>query len=46
MVTGIELGGVDGGGGIRVAGGVGDGGLGVEEHRAHEHHECVRKLLG
>ena len=46
MVTGIELVGVDGGGGVRVAGGVGEGGLGVEECRAHEHRESVRKLLG
>ena len=46
MVTGIELVGVDGGGGVRVAGGVGGGGLGVEEHHVHEHRESVRKLLG
>ena len=46
MVTGIELVGVDGGGGVRVAGGVGEGGLGVEEHRVHEHRESVRKLVG
>ena len=46
MVTGIELVGVDGGGGVRVAGGVGEGGLGVEERRAHEHRKSMRKLLG
>ena len=46
MVTGIELVGVNGGGGIRVACGVGEGGLGVEERRSHEHCESVRKLLG
>jgi hypothetical protein len=46
MVTGIKLVGVDGGGGVWVAGGVGDGGLEVEEHRTHEHRESVRKLLG
>ena len=45
-VAGIEVVGVDGGGGIRVAGGVAEGGLGVVERRAHEHHESVRKLLG
>ena len=46
MITGIELVGVDGGGGVRIAGGVGEGGLGVQERRAHEHRESVRKLLG
>ena len=46
MMTGIELVGVDGGGGVRIAGGVGEGGLGVQEHRVHEHRESVRKLLG
>ena len=46
MVTGIELVGVDGGGGVWVASGVGEGGLGVEERRAHGHRESVRKLLG
>ena len=39
MVTGIELVGVDGGGGVWVASGVGEGGLGVEERRVHEHRE-------
>ena len=43
MVTRNELVGIDGGGGVRVVGGVGEGGLGVEEHRVHEHRE---KLLG
>ena len=46
MVAGNKLVGVDGGGGVRVIGGVGEGGLGVEERRAHEHRESVRKLLG
>ena len=46
IVTGNELVGIDGGGGVRVVGGVGEGGLGVEERRAHEHRESVRKLLG
>ena len=45
-VAGIELVGVDGGGGTRVAGGVGEGGLGVVERRVHEHRKSVRKLLG
>ena len=45
-VVGIEVVGVDGGGGVRVASGVGEGGLGLEERRAHEHRESVRKLLG
>ena len=45
-VAGIEVVGVDGGGGIRVAGGVAEGGLGVVERRAHEDHESVRMLLG
>ena len=44
-VAGIEVVGVDGGGGIRVAGGVAEGGLGVVERRAHELRESVRKLL-
>jgi hypothetical protein len=46
IVIGNDLVGVDGGGGIRVVGGVGEGGLGVEEHRTHEHREGMRKLLG
>ena len=45
-VTGSKLVGVNGGGEVRVAGVVGEGGLGVEERRAHEHRESVRKLLG
>ena len=45
-VAGIELVGVDCGGGARVAGGVGEGGLGVVERRAQEHRESMRKLLG
>jgi len=46
MVAGNMLVGDDGGGGARVVDGAGEGGLGVVEHRAHEHHESVRKLLG
>ena len=46
MVAGNELVGVDGGSGVRVVAGVGEGRLGVDEHRAHEHCESVRKLLG
>ena len=45
-VTGNKLVGVNGGGEVRVAGGVGEGGLGVEECRTHEHLESMRKLLG
>ena len=45
-VAGIVLIGVDGGGGTRVVDGAGEGGLGVDEHRAHEYRESVRKLLG
>ena len=45
-VVGIEVASVNGGGGVRVAGVVAEGGLGVVERRAHEHHESVRKLLG
>ena len=45
-VAGIEVVGVDGGGGVRVAGGVTEGGLGVVERQVHEHRESVRKLLG
>ena len=41
-----ELVGVDGGGGVRVVVGVGEGGLGVEECRVLEHRESVRELLG
>ena len=46
MVARNELVGVNGGGGVRVVGGVGEGGLGVEERRTHKHCESVRKLLG
>ena len=45
-VAGIEVIGVDGGGGVWVAGGVAEGGLGVVERLAHEHRESMRKLLG
>ena len=44
-MAGIEVAGVEGGGGARVAGGVEEEELGVVEHRAHEHRESVRKLL-
>ena len=46
LVHGIELVGVNGGADVRVAGVVGEGGLGVEERGTHEHRESVRKLLG
>ena len=45
-VTGSKLVGVNGGGEVRVAGIVGEGGLGVEECRMHEYCESKRKLLG
>ena len=45
-VDGIEVAGVNGGGGVRVAGIVAEGGPGVVERRAHEHREGLRKLLG
>ena len=45
-VRGIKLVGVNGEEDVRVAGVVGEGGIGVEERRAHEHCESVRKLLG
>ena len=45
-MNGIKLVGVNGGEDVRVAGVVGEGGLGVEERRMHEHRESVRKLLG
>ena len=45
-VTGNKLVGVNGGGEVRVAGVVGEGGLGVEERRAHEQRVSVSKLLG
>ena len=44
--VGDELAGANGGEDVRVAGVVGEGGLGVEERHAHEHRESVRKLLG
>jgi hypothetical protein len=46
MVAKIEVAGVNGGGGARVTGGAEEEELGVAEHRAHEHRESVRKLLG
>ena len=45
-VTGNKLVGVNGEGEVRIASVVGEGGLWVEERRAHEHRESVRKLLG
>ena len=45
-VAGIEGVGVDGGGGVRVAGGMEEEELGVVERRVREHHKSVRKLLG
>jgi hypothetical protein len=45
-VVGIEVVGVNSGGGVRVASVVVEGGLGAIERRAHEYHESVRKLLG
>jgi len=45
-VNGSKLVSVNGGGEVRVAGIVGEGGLGVEERRAYEHHESMRKFLG
>ena len=46
MVAGNGLVSDDGGGCARVVVGVGEGELGVDERRAHEHRERVRKLLG
>ena len=46
MVTGIGLIGVHGGGDVRVVGGVGEGELGEDKRRTHEHRGSVRKLLG
>ena len=43
---GIELAGANGGEDVRVAGVVGEGGLGVGERGVHEHRESVRMLLG
>ena len=45
-VTGNKLVGVNGGGGVRVAGVVGEGGLGIGERGTREHRESVRVLLG
>ena len=45
-VAGIEIVGIDGVGGVWVAGGVAEEGLGVVKRRAHEHRESLRKLLG
>ena len=45
-VTGIELAGVNGGGGVRVVGIVDEGGLEVAERRVHKDREGLRKLLG
>ena len=45
-MNGSKLVGVNGGGEVRVAGVVGEGGLGVEERGTHEHRESVRMLLG
>ena len=45
-VTGNKLVSINGGGEVRVAGVVSEGGLGVEERHVHEHRESVRKLLG
>jgi len=45
-MVGDELVGANGGGEVRVAGVVGEGGLRVEERRAYEHRESMRKLLG
>ena len=45
-VIGIDVAGVEGGGGARVIGGVGEGGLEGVERRTHEHCNSVRKLLG
>ena len=45
-MVGGELAGANGGEKVRVAGVVGEGGLGVEERGVHEHHESVRMLLG
>ena len=45
-VHGIKLVGVNGGEDVQVAGVVGEGGLGVGERGAHEHHESVRMRLG
>ena len=46
VVAGIEIAGVEGGSGARVAGGVEEEELRVDECQAHEHRECMGKLLG
>ena len=46
VVAGIEVAGVEGGGGTRVTGGVEEEELGVVERQAHEQRESMRKLLG
>jgi hypothetical protein len=46
LVYGFELVGVDGGSVVRFAGARGEGGLGVGEQGAHEHHVSSWKLLG
>ena len=40
----IKLAGVNGGGGVQVAGVVAEGRLGVVERRVHKHREGLRKL--
>ena len=45
-VRGIKLVSVNGGEDVRVAGVVGEGGLGVEERGAHEHRETLKMRLG
>ena len=46
VVAGIEVAGVEGGGGARVTGGVEEEEVVVVKHRAHEHRKSMRKLLG
>ena len=46
VVAGIEVAGIEGGGGARVAGGVEEEELRKVERRTHKHRESVRKLLG
>ena len=46
VLAGIEVDGVEGGGGARVAGGVEEEELRKVERRTHKHRESVRKLLG
>ena len=45
-MVGVELASANGGEDVRVAGVVGEGGLGVEERGSHEHRGSMRKLLG